>query len=66
MARVHCGGGILPIYKQTLPSESFIEKPCTVSELPTELEALKEKNQCVLVAKISFLETEKKSPIRKN
>ena len=28
------------IYKQTLPSESFIRKPCTVSEQPTELEAL--------------------------
>ena len=31
-----------PIYKRTLPSESFIEKPCTLSELPTELQALKE------------------------
>ena len=31
-----------PIYKRTLPSESFIEKPCTLSELPFELEALKE------------------------
>ena len=28
-----------PIYKRTLPSESFIEKPC---ELPTELEAPRE------------------------
>ena len=30
------------IYKRTLQSESFIRKPCTVSELSTELEALKE------------------------
>ena len=30
------------IYKGTLPSESFIEKPCVLSELSTELEALKE------------------------
>ena len=31
------------IYKRgTLPSESFIEKPCTVTEPPTELEALKD------------------------
>ena len=31
-----------PIYKRTLPSESFIEKPCVLSELPTELEAPRE------------------------
>ena len=48
MARVHLGSGILyglferPIYKRTLPSESFIEKPVVYCELPTELEALRE------------------------
>ena len=31
-----------PIYKQILPSESFIEKPCVLSELPTELETPRE------------------------
>ena len=31
-----------PIYKRTFPSESFIEKPCVLSELPTEFEALRE------------------------
>ena len=48
MARVHFGSGIVhelyerPIYKRTLPSESFIEKLCVLSELPTELEGLRE------------------------
>ena len=48
MARVHFGSGIVHelyerrIYKRTLLSESFIEKPCVLSELPTELEALRE------------------------
>ena len=48
MARVHFESGIVHelyerrIYKRTLPSESFIEKPCVFSELPTELEALRE------------------------
>ena len=31
-----------PIFKRTLPSESFIEKSCVLSELPTEFEALRE------------------------
>ena len=30
------------IYMRTLPSESFIEKPSVLSELPPELEALRE------------------------
>ena len=48
MARVPFGSGIVqelyerPIYKRTPPSESFIEKSCALSELPTELEALRE------------------------
>ena len=48
MARVHFGRGIVhglherPIYKRTLPSESFIEKTIVCCELPTELEALGE------------------------
>ena len=48
MARVHFGIGIVyglyekPIYKRTLPSESFIEKPIVYCGLPTELEALRE------------------------
>ena len=49
MARVHFGSGIVhelyerPIYNRTLSSESFIEKLCVLSELPsTELEAPRE------------------------
>ena len=48
IARVHFGSGIVyglyerPIYKRTLPSESFIEKPIVYCGLPTELEALRE------------------------
>ena len=50
MARVHFGSGIFHdpilcerlIYKGTLPSESFTDKPCVSRELCTELEALKE------------------------
>ena len=48
MARVHYGSGIVHelyerrIYKRTPPSESFIVKPCVLSELPTELEAERE------------------------
>ena len=34
-----------PTYKRTLPSESFVEKPCVVSQLPTELEALRESSE---------------------
>ena len=55
MARVHFGSGIdhdeRPIYKRTLPSES-IRKPCTVSELPTELEALKESPELTVKLKL--------------
>ena len=48
IARVHFESRIVhglherPIFKQTLPSESFIEKPCILSELLTEFEALRE------------------------
>ena len=48
MARVHFGSGIVyglyerPIYKRTLPNESFIEKPIVYCELPTELEVLRD------------------------
>ena len=48
MERVHFGSGIVHelyerlIYKRTPPSESFIEKPCVLSEIPTELEAGRE------------------------
>ena len=48
MARVHFESGIVHelherrIYKRTPSSESFIENPCVLSELPTELEAKRE------------------------
>ena len=61
MAKVHFGSGIVHklhyagdpyIYKRTLPSESFIRKPCAVSELRTELEALKESPELTVQLKL--------------
>ena len=41
-----------PIYKRTFPSESFIEKPCVLSELPTEFEALRESPELTVKLKL--------------
>ena len=44
-----------PIYKRTLANESFIEKPCVLSELPTELEAPRESPELTV---LTVLKTE--------
>ena len=44
-----------PIYKRTLPSESFFEKPCVLRELPTEFEAPRESPE--LIVKLKLLGT---------
>ena len=41
MARVHFESGIVHELYERPKSESFIEKPCVLSELPTELEDLR-------------------------
>ena len=54
MARLHFGRGIVhglyerPIYKRTVPSESFIEKP----KLCTVLEALNESPELTVQLKL--------------
>ena len=54
MARVPFGSGIVqelyerPNYKRSLPNESFIEKSCVLSELPTELAALRESSELIV------------------
>ena len=58
MARVHFGSGIVhELYyaRDPFTSELFrvnLRKPCTVSELPTELEALKESPELTVKLKL--------------